>query len=134
MPIYKIISSGNNIIADAEFVETHHAGDYELQPEAPMASVAPALSARDRAKQARAIAVAAIKVTTAAGNTFDGDETSINRITAAITVLKAVGGTVPWVMADNSIVVVGEAELTEALALAAAEVARLWVVPYEVQP
>ena len=33
MPIYKIISSGNNIVADAEFVEANHAGDYELQPE-----------------------------------------------------------------------------------------------------
>jgi hypothetical protein len=81
-------------------------------------------------KAQRAAAVAAIKVTTQAGNTFDGDETSINRITAAITVLKATGGTVPWVLADNSIVICTEAELTEALALAAAEVARLWVAPY----
>lgn len=33
MPIYKITSTGNTIIADASFVEAHHAGDYELQPE-----------------------------------------------------------------------------------------------------
>lgn len=39
MPIYKITSTGNNIVADESFVAAHHAGDYELQPEAPMASV-----------------------------------------------------------------------------------------------
>lgn len=91
----------------------------------------PTLSPLDAAKAHRQQAVDAIKVTTTAGYTYDGDEVSINRITAAITVLKATGGTVPWVLADNSIAVVNEAELTEALAIAAAEVARLWVAPYQ---
>ena len=33
MPIYKITSTGNTILADQEFMDAHHAGDYELQPE-----------------------------------------------------------------------------------------------------
>ena len=93
----------------------------------PYVEYAPTL---DEMKKARQAAVDAIKVTTQAGHTYDGDEVSINRLTAAITVLNATGGTVPWVLADNSVVVASAAELTEALALAAAEVARLWVQPY----
>ena len=81
-------------------------------------------------KRARQEAVNNIKVTTQAGYTYDGDEVSINRMTAAITVLRATGGTVPWVLADNSVATVTADELTEALALSAAEVARLWVQPY----
>lgn len=91
----------------------------------------PAPPSLEELKAKRAEAVSQIKVTTASGNTFDGDETSINRITAAITVLTATGGSIPWVLADSSVVSVTAAELTEALALAAAEVARLWVLPYE---
>lgn len=83
------------------------------------------------AKREREAAVAAIQVTTAAGHTFEGDETSQTRIARAITVLTATGGEVPWVLADNSVAMVGAAELTEALALAGAEQARLWVFPYE---
>lgn len=42
---------------------------------------------REAAKAARAAAVEAITVTTAAGNTFDGDETSQTRMSRAILVL-----------------------------------------------
>lgn len=83
-------------------------------------------------KARRAQAVDAIKVATAAGNVFDGDEVSQGRMSRAILVLAATGGTVPWVLADNSIAQVGAAELTEALALAGAQQAALWVEPYTV--
>lgn len=79
-------------------------------------------------KRQRADKVGAIKVTTAAGHTFDGDEQSQGRMARAILGLQAVpGGAVTWVLADNSVREVRAAELTEALALAGAEQARLWV-------
>lgn len=35
MAIFKINSTGQEIIADLEFVDQHHAGDYTLVPDAP---------------------------------------------------------------------------------------------------
>ena len=85
---------------------------------------------REIAKAARASAVEAITVTTAAGNTFDGDETSQTRMSRAILVLSTgAAATVPWVLADNTVIQATAAELTEALALAGAEQARFWVLP-----
>lgn len=83
---------------------------------------------RDIFKQSRAEAVGAIKVTTRAGNTYDGDEISQGRMARAILGLQAaeVGAVITWVLADNSIVDVSAAELIEALTLAGAEQARLW--------
>ena len=83
---------------------------------------------RDVFKQSRAEAVNGIKVTTSAGNTYDGDEVSQGRMARAILGLQAAGAaaTVTWVLADNSIVQATVAELSEALALAGAEQARLW--------
>lgn len=80
-------------------------------------------------KAERAAAVAAILVTTSAGNTFDGDEMSQGRMARAILGLQAAapGSTVSWILADNSVVEVGIVELQEALMLAGAEQARLWV-------
>lgn len=90
---------------------------------------AKAAAAREAAKAARQIAVENIKVTTAAGNTFDGDETSQTRMSRAILVLSTGAATsVPWVLADNTVIQADIAELTEALALAGAEQARLWVL------
>lgn len=84
---------------------------------------------REEAKAARAIAVGNIKVTTAAGNTFDGDETSQTRMSRAILVLSTgAAASVPWVLADNTVIQADIAELTEALALAGAAQARLWVL------
>jgi len=83
-------------------------------------------------KVERAAAVAAIKVTTAAGNTFDGDETSQARMARAILGLQALTSpTVTWVLADNTVIEATAAELQEALALAGAEQARLWVASHE---
>ncbi len=85
---------------------------------------------REIAKVARSAAVAAITVTTAAGHTFDGDETSQARMSRAILVLSTgAAASVPWVLADNTVIQASAAELTEALALAGAEQARLWVLP-----
>lgn len=85
---------------------------------------------REQAKAARQIAVDNIKVTTAAGNTFDGDETSQTRMSRAILVLSTgASASVPWVLADNTVIQATAAELAEALALAGAEQARLWVLP-----
>ena len=82
-------------------------------------------------KPSRAAAVEAIDVTTTAGNTFDGDETSQGRMVRAILALNAAapGTTVNWVLADNSVIDATAAELTEALALAGAAQAAMWVAP-----
>ena len=73
-------------------------------------------------------AVANIKVTTSSGKTFDGDETSQTRMTRAILGLQATGTpTITWVLADNSVVQVSATELTEALSLAGAAQANVWV-------
>lgn len=85
--------------------------------------------ARELAKSNRAAAVAAITVTTQAGNEFDGDEASQGRMARAIIALQAnPGATVNWVLADNSVINATAAELTEALALAGAAQAAIWVI------
>ena len=86
--------------------------------------------ARKAAKEARDAAVAAIVVTTAAGNQFDGDEVSQGRMARAILALQATGTpSVNWVLYDNSVIQATVAELTEALALAGATQAAIWVIP-----
>lgn len=90
----------------------------------------PATDPREAAKAARAVAVDNIKVTTQAGNTFDGDEMSQARMSRAVLVLSTgAAASVPWVLADNTVIQATAAELTEALALAGAEQARLWGLP-----
>lgn len=81
---------------------------------------------REAFKEGRSMAVASINVTTAAGNIFDGDEISQGRMARAILALPD-GETVSWVLHDNSVIEATAAELREALALAGAEQARLWV-------
>lgn len=87
--------------------------------------------ARALFKQQRAAAVAAIKVTTSAGHVFDGDEISQGRMARAILGLQSQdsSATVLWVLSDNSVVQVGEEELTEALTLSGLRQAELWVQP-----
>lgn len=90
---------------------------------------AKAAADREAAKAARATAVENIKVTTTAGNTFDGDETAQTRMARAVLVLSTgAAASVPWVLADNTVIQADIAELTEALALAGAEQAQLWVL------
>ena len=84
---------------------------------------------RESAKATRASAVEAITVTTAAGNTFDGDETSQTRMVRAIVALQATGTpSVNWVLANNTAIQATAAELVEALALSGAAQAAVWVI------
>lgn len=84
---------------------------------------------RQRFKAERSAAVAGITVTTKAGHTFDGDEVSQGRMARTILGLQTApeGATTPWVLADNTVIRVTVTELSEALTLAGAEQARLWV-------
>lgn len=85
---------------------------------------------RSVAKLLRQASVEKIVVTTSAGNTFDGDEISQNRMARAILALQATGGHgVSWVLTDNSVIQASVAELTEALALAGASQAAMWIIP-----
>ena len=87
---------------------------------------------RQGAKQKRAEKVDAITVTTKAGHTFDGDETSQNRMARAIIALSTgLAPSVTWVLADNSVIAATAAELTEALALAGQAQAAVWVIQGE---
>ena len=81
------------------------------------------------AKAARQVEVYAIKVTTAAGNVFDGDERSQDRMATTLAAMDDTD-TGPWVLADNSIITVTKAELREALHLARAKMGEIWVRPY----
>ena len=87
-------------------------------------------TSRELAKRARAAAVAAITVTTQAGNTFDGDEVSQGRMARAILALSTgLAPSVRWVLADNTAIDATAPELTEALVLAGQAQATLWVLP-----
>lgn len=88
------------------------------------------ITLREEWKAERAESVARIVVTTAAGNAFDGDEISQGRMARAILGLQsptAPASTVTWVLADNTVIEATADELHEALTLAGAEQARLWV-------
>lgn len=84
---------------------------------------------REEWKAQRSALVEAIKVTTQAGNTYDGDEISQGRMARAIIALdsSAPGATVNWVLADNSVIDASPAELREALALSGSAQAAIWV-------
>lgn len=83
-----------------------------------------------RAKIVRNNAVNNLKVTTTAGNEFDADETSQNRMSRAITGMSE-SDTLPWVLANNSVIQVTKAELLEALKLAGIAMATEWLKPYQ---
>ena len=85
-------------------------------------------AAHEQKKATREEVVARIRVTTASGKVFDGDETSQTRMARAVVALQAAGqAETLWVLADNTPATVTLAELAEALALAGAEQTRLWV-------
>lgn len=91
---------------------------------------ASAAAARAEAKQQREEAVTRLRVTTAAGNTFDGDEVSQARMSRAIMVFESSPpmSVTPWVLADNSVIEATVCELNEALALAVRAQAELWIL------
>ena len=92
-------------------------------------AAAEAANVREAAKRERAAAVNNIKVTTAAGNTFDGDEISQGRMARAIIALSTgLATSIVWVLSDNTVINATSAELTEALVLAGQAQAAIWVI------
>ena len=82
--------------------------------------------ARSLWKQERTKRVSEIKVTTAAGNEFDGDEISQSRMARAISVMSSTD-TTTWILANNNPATVTRAELKEALKLAGEEQTFIWI-------
>lgn len=87
-----------------------------------------------KAKQERSKKVSQITVEVD-GMIFDGDETSQERmsraITAALASNMATDTTTTWVLHDNSVATPTIAQLATALRLAGEEQTKLWTVPYE---
>ena len=85
--------------------------------------------AREVLKNQRTQAVTNIKVSTAAGNTFDGDEVSQGRMARAIIALSTgLAPSVTWILANNNTIEATSAELTEALVLSGQAQASIWVI------
>ena len=105
--------------------------------------IPPALSPLEEKKQLRSAAVDAITVTVN-GKVFDGDEISQGRMARAVIAMKALEDdavtaeekdaaskqTTEWVLHDNTIANCTWRELNKAMAMAGAEQARLWILPY----
>lgn len=94
---------------------------------------AAALATRAAAKAVRQSKVDVLLVTTASGNVFNGDEASQDRMARAIIALNAqpqtpTAPTITWVLANNTAAIIAAAELTQALALAGAAQAAVWVI------
>jgi len=88
------------------------------------------LQARAEAKAERQAQVNAILVTTATGNTFQGDEISQGRMARVLSAYaeELPDGEVQWVLADNSVASVTMAELDEALRLAVDAQNAIWII------
>ena len=85
-----------------------------------------------RAKAQRQATVDLLKVTTASGKVFDGDEVSQDRIEKAIRVAELTGMTeCEWVLANNVPTVVTLDELKEALVKAFQAMGAVWSEPYK---
>ena len=82
--------------------------------------------ARELWKEERTKRVTEIKVTTAAGNEFDGDEISQTRMSRAISVMSSTD-TTTWILANNNPISATKAELKEALKLAGEEQTFIWI-------
>lgn len=82
--------------------------------------------ARDQFKADRKQKVEDIVVTTAAGNSFDGDEASQDRMVRAIVSALDDTETIPWTLADNTVINVNRVELKEALRLAGQTQSSYW--------
>lgn len=122
-----IIESGDESTLTAEECKLAEAGEWgEIEELSQAEKDVHALSeARAKFKAERAAAVAALTITTEAGNVFDADETSQGRMARAVVAMES-GETIQWVLSDNSIVGVDASELKEALKLAGAAQSALW--------
>lgn len=134
--ILLINDDGEQFVASADDCEESGREIFEAAMNGDYGSIEPFIAqvpsiedARAEAKRARAEAVAAITVTTAAGNTFDGDEESQTRMSRAIIALQATStASIPWVLSNNTVIHASAAELAEALALAGAAQAAIWII------
>ena len=77
------------------------------------------------AKRQRDFDVTQITVTTAAGNTFQGNEDAQTRMARAVTGLNPTE-TIQWKMADNTMLTITREELKEALVLAGRAQETIW--------
>lgn len=105
-------------------------GKTPMTPEQVSAHIDPPKTAeqiREEWKSERSEYVEAIKVTTTAGNEFDGDEVSQGRMARAVSSMDD-ADSVLWVLADNSVIQATKAELREALRLAGSAQAAIWVM------
>jgi len=133
-PITQVYAEAAPELVDGKWVQQwSYERRYATQAEEDAAVAAEAASVaagiRSAAKANRATAVSEIKVTTQAGNTFDGDETSQGRMARAIIALSTgIAPSVNWVLADNSVIQATPQELTEAMVLAGQAQAALWVI------
>ena len=127
--IPKHVAEGASIV-DVALPDNFNTRDYTYENGALVYHAPVVVKTRDELKAERQAKVDAITVTTAAGHTFDGDETSQGRMARAVIALSAApaGTTVNWVLHDNSVIQATAAELTEALALAGAAQAAIWVI------
>lgn len=80
-----------------------------------------------KGKELKESRVSSLLITSSAGNVFNGDELSQNRILKTLTVMGLTGQSKNmWKLANNSIVEVSKEELEEVLILAHAEMDSIW--------
>jgi len=132
-PTYDPITHAVREIAPADTIKGHWEQQWEvvaLDADTVAANQANSVAAeRAAAKVRRDLAVAAIKVTTTSGKTFDGDEESQQRMARAIIGLQAANIlSMPWTLADNTRPDCTLAELTEAMLLAGRAQSDLWAI------
>ena len=85
---------------------------------------------RYRQKETRKLHVENINIRTSAGNAFNGDETSQQRMARAILVMSDTD-TLPWTLADNTVAAIRKVELIEALKLSVMQQTALWHIRAE---
>ena len=123
---WEVIPRFNDYTDDNGVLHTRAEQEAEAIAKDAEAKAAQALAAAKAARQAE---VEAITVTTQSGKVFDGDEAAQNRMSRAVNAMDE-ADTLPWVLANNTIAQVTCAELREALKLAGAAMAEIWVRPY----
>tara|TARA_R110000822_G_scaffold223908_1_gene357032 strand:+ start:2502 stop:2969 length:468 start_codon:yes stop_codon:yes gene_type:complete len=82
-------------------------------------------------KEKREDIVSQLSITTAAGNIYDVDENSQNRIARTLMCMTDDTDTVDWVMANNSTITITKVELQEAFNTAIAKLKTVWILPTE---
>lgn len=86
-----------------------------------------AYALREDLKAERCDTMSCLTVTTIAGNVFNANEDSQNRMARAITIMDDIE-TIKWILADNTPYMVTRAELSEALRLAGEFQTSIWEI------